>query len=173
MPFQVLILMWVSLYTFRILWDSPVNSAVWLGVSPTATTPTYFFTARRFDSLVSCTETLGFTACLSRSPIALPGLYACKCGLPTWSATLPCYVSSPPWLPLSAPPPTRDECVFNSLVVGPPCKWFTGSCGCFFFYIGCHSSFGCAKKWSISAYVSILAGTPWLFYSSVSWKYYL
>ena len=39
-------------------------------------------------------------------------------GLP---GPLPCCASSPPWLPISAPPTSLDECFFfNSLVAGSP-----------------------------------------------------
>ena len=63
---------------------------------------------------------------LSGSPVVPPGLSACKCGT-TWSAShrlarlSPPGESSPPWLPVSAPPTGLDECfLYNSLVVRLP-----------------------------------------------------
>ena len=55
--------------------------------------------------------------------------------------------SSPPWLPISAPPTDLDECFFFiSLVVGLPCR-----------SIFCQ--FGCARRRSVSTYTSILVPT--------------
>ena len=63
-----------------------------------------------------CTGTLGWVACLAPQlflpvyPDVNVDLLVCQ--------PLPCPVSSPPWLPVSAPLISLDECFFNSLVVG-------------------------------------------------------
>ena len=127
---------WVCVCS-RTLWVSPTNSSVSLGVSPTAaSTPTGVFN-QRFEALFPRTGALGCVVCLTPPPF-LP-VYLCANGgpqgllaaaLPTplhnlpprWVLQLPPYrESSPPWLPISAPPTGLDECFFFiSLVVGLP-----------------------------------------------------
>ena len=38
--------------------------------------------------------------------------------------------------------------------------WFSGSSGCFCFEVGCDSSCGCVRKWTVSDYISILTRSP-------------
>ena len=135
---------WALLQT--LLWD-------WEFLTPPQ--PPQLFIARGFESLVSCTETLGFVVCLSlylffsASPCA-------NVGPPTPS---PCHTSSAPsclspphlplWMNVSLIPWLSD---FHSV-------WFSGSSGCFCFSINCYPSFHCVRKWSISTYPCILAWT--------------
>ena len=124
MPFQVLIPRWRACVHSRILWVSPTDSPVRLGVSPTATTPTDFY-SQRFEALFPCTGTLGCTVWLTLQLFlqVYPPLYM---GNPIHqppphlsqsSATLPQVLST--WLPVSTPPTSLDECLFyNSLAVG-------------------------------------------------------
>ena len=115
---QMLIHTWVGLCTFRTLWASPKDSPVILKVSPTAITPTDFYIQRFWVCSFPCWNP-GFCG-LSCFPVVLPSLSAHECGT-NWSTSqlLGC-VSSPPWLPVSAPPTGWDECFFNSLVVRLP-----------------------------------------------------
>ena len=51
--------------------------------------------------------------------------------------------------------------------------WFSGTSG-YWFLIGCYPPFGCARKWRVSTYTSILAGTTrsslnFVFYSWMVW----
>ena len=112
-----------------------MNSPVRLGVSPAAaSTPTGVFT-QRFEALFPGAGALGCIVCFAPPPF-LP-VYLCTNvgpqGLPAaaWPAPLhnpiphwvrqprPCLESSPPLLPVSAPPTSVDECFFFiSLVVG-------------------------------------------------------
>ena len=79
---------------------------------------------------------------------------------PHWVCQLPpCSESSPPWLPVSAPPTGLDECFFFiSLVVGLPHRWIF--CQFWLFFVLKLLSFGCARRHSGSTYTSILAGSP-------------
>ena len=116
-----------------------------LGVSPAAaSTPTGVFN-QRFEALFPCAGALGCVVCFIPPTFLL--VYLCSnvgpqgppattlWGLPAaaWPAPFnnlpPCWVhqppscheSSPPWLPVSAPPTSLDECFFFiSLVVGLP-----------------------------------------------------
>ena len=81
---------------------------------------------RSFESLVSPHWNPEFHS-LSHSPVICAWMWDCPRGPP------PCQVSSPPWLPVSAPPTSLDECFSNSLVVGLPCKWFSDRSGCSLF----------------------------------------
>ena len=121
----------------RPLWVSPTNSPVRLGVSPAAvSTPTGVFN-QRFEALFPRAEALGCVVCFAPPPF-LP-VYLCAnvgpWGLlaaawpapfhnlpPRWVCQqLPCLESSPPWLPVSAPPTSLEECFFFiSLVVRLP-----------------------------------------------------
>ena len=77
-----------------------MNTPVRLGVPPTARIPTGF-TARGFESLVSCAENLGFMVCLTPPLFLLAYLHA-NVGLPSLpaaslldqSATLPRVLSA-------------------------------------------------------------------------------
>ena len=119
---------------FRILWVSLMNSPVRLEVFPTATTPTDFFTAWGFESLVSHTDTLGFTVCLA--PLLFP--WACL-GMNVrslaWSAShcLAVHPLSPVARCCLYPSYNLGECFFNSLGVGLPWKYFSFSSGCSLF----------------------------------------
>ena len=166
----------------RPLWVSPTNSPVRLGVSPAAaSTPTGVFN-QRFEALFPCTGALGCAVCFA----PLPFLYLCvnvgtQC-LPAttlwgllaavWPAPFhnpppcwvhqppPCYESSLPRLPVSAPPTSLGECFFFiSLVVGLPYSLIFCQFWLFLFLNCCCSSFGCARRQSVSTYASILAGS--------------
>ena len=111
----------------RTLWVSPTNSSVRLGVSPTAGNPHRFY-HQRFWGFISLCWIPGLRG-LSRFPVPAP-LSARKCGTvrsasrcltPLALQLLPCCASSPPWLPVSTPPTSLNECFFfNSLVVWHP-----------------------------------------------------
>ena len=104
--------------------DSPVGQ----GVSPTAATPTGFF-SQRFWGFISPHWNPELCS-LSHSTVVPPSLSTCKCGtIRSTSHCLVCPVcqlplcctSFPSWLPVSAPSASLDECFFfNSLVVGLP-----------------------------------------------------
>ena len=104
---------------------------LWGWEFPATTTPhRFFFTAWGFESLVSPWWNPGFHS-LSRSLFVPPGLSAQECGIARPPATaLPC-----PLHPVAHLSPSYhlDECVFNSLVVGLPCKRFSHSSGCSLF----------------------------------------
>ena len=158
----------------RPLWVSPTTSPVRLGVSPAAApTPTGVFT-QRFEALFRCAGALGCAVCFAPPPflpvhlcanvgprgllaVALPTLF-----VPQSATSLPsrCCKSSPPWLSVSAPPTGLDECFFFiSLVVGLP----FGSVFCqfwLFLFLSCCCPFGCARRRSVSTYISILPGSP-------------
>ena len=85
------------------------------------------FTTRSFQALVSQHWNPGLCR-LSRSPIVPPGYLHVNVGplgLPVAASPalspLPCHASSPPQLPVSAPPTGLDECFFfDSLVIRLP-----------------------------------------------------
>ena len=59
----------------------------------------------------------------------------------------PCHESSPPRLPISAPPTGLDECFFfNSLVVGLPYSMIFWKFWLFFVFKFCCPSFGCTRS---------------------------
>ena len=125
------------------------------GSFPCCCNPHKFFTASSFESLVSLPETLGFVVCLD--PLLFLLAYLCvNVGSPTWSPTLPCCRSSLPWLPFSASHTSLDECFFNSLVVGLPGSLIFWQ---FWLFFAFKLVVICARKRSISAYPSTLAGT--------------
>ena len=112
---------------------------------------------------------------LSHSPVVPPSLSAHKCGttqwvrqlLPCmpWSAghhpvlqPLTCHVSSPTQLLVSAPPTSVNECFFfNSLVVRLPYSLIF--CQFWLFFVFSNCPFGCVRRYSVSTYASILAGS--------------
>ena len=124
---------WVCVHS-RPPWVSPTTSPVRLGVSPAATsTPTGIFN-QRFEALFPGAGALGWVVCLAPPPF-LP-VYLCANvgpqGLPVttlwgllaaaWPTPFhnppplwvrqpgPSRKSSPPQLPISAPPTGLDEC---------------------------------------------------------------
>ena len=128
---------WEACVRSRTLWVSPTNSPVRLGVSPAATsTPTGVFN-QRFEALYPHAGALGCVVCFA--PPLFLWVYLCvnvgPWGLlaavlpapfhsppPPWVHQVsPCSESSPPRVPVSAPPTGLDECFFFiSLVVGLP-----------------------------------------------------
>ena len=153
------------------LWVSPMNSPVRLGVSPAApSTPNSVFN-QRFDALFPPCWSPGLHGLL-HSPANPPSLSMCKCGatgsascslacpIPQ-SATLlaDCHQSSPPQLPICAPPTGLDECSLSPWLSDFHTVRFSVSSGCFLF-LNCCPSFGCARRHSVSTYASILAGSP-------------
>ena len=155
-----------------------------LGVSPAAApTPTGVFN-QRFEALFPCAGALGCVVCFAPPLFLL--VYLCTnvgpqglpattlWGLPAaaWLALFhnlpprwvrqlpPCHESSPPWLPISAPPTGLGEWFFFiSLVVGLHPVRFSVSSGCFLFLSCCCPSFVCGRRHSVSTYASILAGS--------------
>ena len=142
------------------------NSPVSLGVSPAAvSTPTGVFN-QRFEALFPRAGGLGCAVChlvhqlLPHWPAAaLPS--PLHNPPPRWVGQLPCHESSPPRLPISAPPTVWVR-------VSSLSPWlsdfhtvrFSVSSGCFLFLNCCCLSFGCARRHSVSTYASILAGSP-------------
>ena len=141
----------------RPLWVSPTTSPVRLGVSPAAApTPTGAFN-QRFEALFPQAGALGCVVCFA--PRRLSGLSVCECGAAgSASGQTACPVrptlcqswsrhqreSSPPRLPVSAPPAGLDECpLFISLVSD-------------FLAVRFSVSSGCARRRSVSTYAAIL-----------------
>ena len=116
-------------YISRTLWDSPTNSPVRLGVSPTAEMPTGSYSQRVWGFISPCWNP-GLHG-LSRSPVVPPscslhanvgppGPPATTSPTQSSSRSLPCH-ASPPQLLFFNPPTILNECfLFNSLVVGLP-----------------------------------------------------
>ena len=140
-----------------------------LAISPTAATPTDFY-SQRFWGFSFPSWSPGLYS-LSHTPVVSPGLSTHKCGtaqacLPaiTWPTLvcqlLTCHASSPPRLPVSTPPTSVNECFFFISLVSRLqyssvfCQFWL----CFVFKLVCYRSFGCARNWSLSTYISILAG---------------
>ena len=137
-----------------------------LGVSLAATSTPMGVFNQRFEALFPCAGTLGCVVChlvhqlLPQWPAA--ALPAPLHNLPpSWvHQPLPCHESSPPQLPVSAPPTGLDECFFFiSLVVGLPYSLIFCQFWLFLFLNCCCPSFGCARRPSVSTYASILAGS--------------
>ena len=165
------------------LWVSLTTSPVRLGVSPAAaSTPTGVLN-QRFEALFPHTGALGCVVCFTPPLFFL--VYVCANVGPqglaattlwgllgaAWPAPfhnppphlvhqpLPYCESSPPQLPVSAPPTGLDEWFFSiSLVVGLPYSSISVHSGCFLF-LNCCPSFGCAKRHSVSTYAFILASS--------------
>ena len=103
---------WVCVCS-QILWVSPMDSPVRLGVPSTTAIPQCFIT-RGFEALFPCTGTLSCTVYLTPAPVVPPSLSACECGTvqsasrhliwstsglppcPPWSLTTALGKSSPP-----------------------------------------------------------------------------
>ena len=147
-----------------------MNSPLRLGVSPTPIIPTRF-SSQGFLGLISMHWNLALHG-LSRSPVVPPscslhanvgppGPPATTSPTQSSSRSLPCHVSSLPWLPVSSPFTNRDECFFfYSLVVRLPYSLIFWKFWLFFvFKVCCCPSFGCARRQSVSTYASILAGS--------------
>ena len=145
-----------------------MNSPVSLGVSPAdASTPTgvlnqWFealfpklepWVAQSVARSTSCCLASQLQLCPPRSPLHnLPPRWFCQ--------PPPCRVSSPPQLPISAPPAGLDECFFFiSLVVRLPYSSIFCQFWLFFVFKLCCPSFGCVRRYSVSTYASILAGS--------------
>ena len=110
-----------------------MNSPVKLGVSPTASIPHKFFQSEvlrlYFPKLepwvAQCLTPQLFLLAYLHANVGLPGLSATTSSSPqaaTFPAQVlqppPCHQSSSPWLPISSPPTSPDECfLFNCLVV--------------------------------------------------------
>ena len=123
----VLIPGWVGFCSSRTLWVSPMNSLVSLGVSSAAKDPTDFFQSEFLRLYFPALE-----------PWVAQSVLLPRCSfwfilMQMWDHWLlqppphpvhelpPCHDSSLPWLPISAPPTSLDECFFfNALVVGLP-----------------------------------------------------
>ena len=151
-----------------------------LGVSPAAaSTPTGVF-SQRFEALFPHAGALVCAVCFAH-PLFLP-VYLCgNVGLrgllaAAWPA--PSHNLPPPWvrcrLVLS---PLRPYCLslplllvwMNVSSLSPwfsdfHTVWFSVSSCCFLFLNCCCPSFGCARPRSVSTYISILAGSCYLFF---------
>ena len=139
-----------------------------LGVSPAAApTPAGVFN-QRFEALFPRAGALGWEVCLTPQ-VFLPVYLCVNVGLwgllaAAWPALFhnppPHRESSPPQLPVSAPPTGLNECFFFiSLVVGLPYSSIFCQFCCFLFLNCCCPSFGCSRRHSVSTYASTLAGS--------------
>ena len=105
-----------------------MNSPMRLGVSPTATTHTDFYSQRFWGFLFLCWNP-GLWG-LSLSPVVPPSLPKYQCGTSQSASHRlahpvlqlpPCRTSTQPRLPISTLPTSLNKCFFfNSLVVGLP-----------------------------------------------------
>ena len=101
----------------RILWAPPMDSAVRLGVSPIATTPTDFY-CQRFWGFTFPTLELWVAWSVSLPSCSSQCIRTQMCDCPVCQRPS-CHESSLHRLPVSIPPTSLDECFFfNSLVVG-------------------------------------------------------
>ena len=155
----------------RLLWPSPTNSPVRLGVSPAATpTPIDVFN-KWFEALFPCAGTLGCEVCCPVHQLlpcppaaALPSPFH---NPPPAGSTSHCLASSP--LCPSCPSPSLLLIWMNVSSLSP---WlldfhtvqFSVSSGCFLFLNCCCPSFGCARRHSVSTYASFLTGNPDIFF---------
>ena len=135
-----------------------VGLCVRLGVSPTAAPTSTGVFSQRFEAFFPFAGALGCVVCFIPPTFLL--VYLCSnvgpqgppattlWGLPAaaWPALFhnppppwvrqlpPCRECSPPWLPVSAPPTSLNECFFfNSLVVRLQYSLISGSSGYFLF----------------------------------------
>ena len=130
----------------RPLCVSSTNSPVRLGVSPSASTPTGVFN-QKFEALFPCVGAPHCAVC-PIPQLFLPVYLHTNMGQPGSSHRL-----ATPQLPIPTPPTGLGECFFfNSLVVG-----LSSVLVVFCFKICCCPSFGCARRNSVSTYISILA----------------
>ena len=123
MPFEVLPWSWVlggwACVCSRTLWAPPMDCPARLGVSPTAATPTDFY-SQRFLRFIFLHWNPGLCG-LCYSPVIPPDLSTHNCGDHLVCQLPPCHTSSLPQLPISSPPTCLHECFFfNSLVVRLP-----------------------------------------------------
>ena len=121
------------------------------------------FMARSFVAFFPCAGTLGCAVCLTTWSFLPVCLHASE-GLPATALPIQvfqpplCHISSPPWLPVSAPCTGLDECFFfNSLVVRLLYSLIIWQFWVFFFLICCCPFFGCVRRQSVSTYASILS----------------
>ena len=139
-----------------------MNSPVRLGVSPTTTIPTGFY-SQRFRGFISL-HWNRWLHCVSHSQLFLPVIC-----MQVWDCPVhqpppcpphqppPCHRSFPPQ-PISTTPTSLNECFFfNSLVVGLPCSSIFWKFWLFFCLNWLFPSFVCTRRQSISTYPSILA----------------
>ena len=150
------------------LWVSPTNPPVRLGVSPTAATPTGFYN-HRFWCIISPHWNLGLRG-LSCSLLVLPGLSAHKwgttqsanCRLAHPSHQPPCWhVSCLSQLLVSTPLSSLNECLlFNSLVVRLPYSSIFWQFWLFLFLNLLLSFFWLCEGAKYIHYTSTLAGSP-------------
>ena len=159
---------WVCVCS-RTLWVSPMNSCVRLRVSPATVTPTGFFSIRGFEVLFPHNGTLGCTVCLSlncSSQFIHTQMLDCPlCQLlPALVLHLPsCRESFLPWLLVSTPPTSLDECFFfTSLAVGLPYSWMFWKFWFFFFLICFCPSF---VMWGGTVYLPMPPSWPAVFFS--------
>ena len=156
----VLVPEWVGLCTLQARWVSPTTSPVRLGVcSAAASTPTGVFN-QRFEALFPPAGALGCAVChpVHHNAAALPTLLHNP--PPRWVRWPPPGCLSPPLLPVWMNVSSLTPWLLDFHTVR-----FSVSSGCFLFLNCC--PFGCARRHSVSAYTSILAGNPILnFYAS-------
>ena len=99
------------------LWVSPMTFPVRLGVFSAAATPTDFYSQRFLRLYFPALEhwiARSVSLLICSSQLICTQMWDCLV-----HQLLPCCTSSPPQLPVSAPPTSLDECFFfNFLVVG-------------------------------------------------------
>ena len=143
--------MWTCAHS-RPLWVSPTNSPLRLGVSPAGTsTPTGVFNRGLRLYFLKLEPWVAWSTALPRCSSLSIYVQMWGCGSASCCTACPVHStihhlagstsqSSPPWLPISAPPTGLDECFFFiSLVVGLPCVWIF--CQLWLFFVFKLSSF--------------------------------
>ena len=180
---------WVCVHS-RTLWISPMSSPVRLGVSPTTTTSTEFYSQRFWGFFFPPRWNSGLCG-LSHSPVVPLGL-----SIHTWY----CLVHQPPPPSidqLPPPPPWSSSHCLDASPLYPGCPspplllvwmnqsvssltpWlldfhtvkFSGSSGYFLFLICC-PSFRCARRQSVSTYASFWPEVPFFFLLMRTFKIY-
>ena len=104
-------------------------------------------------------RTLGCVVYLS-SQLFLPIYLHVNMGLTNLPATVLLHIfSTPAALPISTPPTSLDECFFfNSFVVRFAYSLIFWQFWLFFLFLNwLFPSFGCARRWTVSTYASVLA----------------